>query len=129
MPVSYVIEGDVLRLVMEGTYSPEDIKQGFADAFEDPRRPEHPRFVFDVSRSEILAERSTDEIKAMARFLSAHADRFGMRCAALVSRPIQYGLSRMGAAFTGSREVEVGVFGSLDDAVAWLEGGTDKDRG
>lgn len=121
MPVSYGIAGDRFHLVMEGSYSPADIKQVFLRALEDPAFPERPRFVFDVSRSDVLAERSADQIRAMVRFLSENAERFGRRCAVVVSRPVQYGLSRMGTAFVGSDDVEVEVFTDIDDAFAWLD--------
>ena len=123
MPVQYAVDGRLVRMELEGVYAPDDIISTFSAALEDPELPEHPRFLLDVTRSQVIAQRSADELRSVAEVFAAHAQHFGGRCAVVVGEPVQFGLVRMAGAFIESDSVVVEVFGNPDDAKAWLESG------
>jgi hypothetical protein len=125
MPVRYSFKDNLFHMEMEGSCTHKDVLEVFLSALEDPAFPSDPQFVFDVRKSEVLATRDPEEVKAVARFFSENAERVGNRCAIVASEPVHYGLSRMGAAFAEFGGAEVRVFRSLEEAVAWLGVGED----
>ena len=120
MPVTYQIDGRLVRLICVGSYAPRDLRQIFLAALADPEFPQDAAFVLDVTQSESLQQRTTDEIRATAYFLEPHVDKIGGRCAIVATSDVHYGLSRMGAVFSEDIGAEVQVFRSLDEAYAWI---------
>ena len=84
---------------------------------------EHAVFVFDVSRSESLPQRTSAQIIDVARYLGPHAEKIGRRCAVVASDDVHYGLSRMGSAYCEEVGVETRVFRVMADALEWLSVG------
>ena len=121
MAVTYRIDGNVLFMTFTGTYAPDDVTRQFVAAINDPACPAHVHLVVDVTASESLATRPTDEIRRVAEALGPHAARIGGRCAVVASEDVHFGLSRMGAVYSQSVGVETRVFRTLDDALAWLD--------
>ena len=121
MPVSYSLQSGVLTLVASGKYAPEDIPHQFLAGLADPACPSPVGLLLDVSRSEVLAGRHPDQIRTVAEFLKPYADRIGRRCAVVVSRDAQFGLSRMGSVYAERVGVDAQVFRAMDDALAWLK--------
>jgi hypothetical protein len=120
MPVTYEIQGTLLRLNFEGTYEPDDIVQAFLDALADPRAPARVALLVDVSRSDSLTSRSPDEIRMVAEFLGPHAEWIGGRCAVIAESALAFGFSRMGSVYSGKVGVEAQVFRDAESALAWL---------
>ena len=114
------IEGGLLRMELVGTYTHPDIGRAFLAAIADPACPREVRLLVDVRRSEVLAERSADQIRAVSEFLGPHADRIGRRCAVVAVSDVHYGLTRMGAVFCEGAGVTTRVFREAADALAWL---------
>jgi len=106
-----------------GAYAPEEIVRTFDDVLRDPKLPEHAQFLLDVSGSEVMAQRSAEELRRVANVFGIHAQRFGGRCAVVVSSPVQFGLSRMAGAYVESDSVTIEVFDSPTEALAWLASG------
>ena len=133
MPVRYSFSGNLFRMVLEGSYAPEDIIQTYQAALRDPAFPEDARFLFDVRESLELAERNVKDIKAVAQYLAKHSDEVGNRCAIVASQPVHYGLSRMAAVYAEAGGAEVNVFSNTEDAISWLgavtAGGSASDNG
>jgi hypothetical protein len=120
VPVAYTIQGNLLKLDFVGQYEPDDIIRQFLDGLKDPRCPDTVALLLDVTRSEVLATRSADEIGRVAQFLGPYANRIRGQCALVASTDVHYGLSRMGAVFSEGVGVETRPFRNLDAALQWL---------
>lgn len=120
LAVTYTISGHLLHLVMDGEYLPTDIREQVSAAMADPRLPEQSLFLMDMRTSVSLSERTPDDLRSMATFLATYRDRYGGRLAMVASAPLQFGLLRMGEAFSAMAGIEARAFYELDDAVNWL---------
>ena len=118
-PVSYTLKGEWFQLLLEGEYTPEDIKRVFASALQSPELPAEARFPMDVTRSESLASRSSGAIRDMAMFLGRSSDRFGPLGIA-AGAPVHIGLMRMAAVYAELGGFEVRGFPNADEALDWL---------
>jgi hypothetical protein len=118
MPVRYDFEGNLFRVVVEGSYSTGEIMETFLEALEDPAFPEDARFLFDVRASSVLASRDPENIRAVAESFASHAKRVGGRCAILTGTPVRRGLGLMGATFADFTGATVEVFSDPDETVA-----------
>lgn len=122
MPVSYSLDSGILVLDAVGRYEPEDVPSAFLAGLADPACPSPVGLLLDVTRSEVLAGRSADQLRRAAEFLQPFAERIGRRCAVVASEDVHFGLSRMGAAFAGKIGIEAQVFRSREAAEVWLRG-------
>lgn len=122
MPISYSIRGDLVVVEAVGTYEPEDVARRFVEALADPACPAEVVLIYDVTASSALASRNTEQIRYAAEFLGQYAARLRGRCAVVATQDIHFGLARMGAAYSEAVGVEVGVFRTRDEAIAWLRG-------
>lgn len=122
MPVRYTFSGNLFRLNLEGSYTPEEIMKMFMNALDDPLFPEEARFLLDVRKSSVLSERSFNDIKSVAQFFAAHSDRVSGHCAIVADKEVHYGLSRMGASLAEIRGTKVEVFRDINEAILWIEG-------
>ena len=71
MPVRYTFSGNLFRVNLEGSYTPEEIMETFMNALNDPLFPEDARFLLDVRKSSELSERSYSDIRSVAQFFAA----------------------------------------------------------
>ena len=125
MPVRYTFSGNLFRMNLEGSYTPEDIMIAFKQALNDPLFPEGARFLLDVRKSSILSERSYNDIKSVAQFFAAHSDRVSGRCAIVADQEVHYGLSRMGATLAEIKGAKIEVFRDINEAILWIGGDID----
>jgi hypothetical protein len=109
----------ILELRMIGVYETAEIRAALLSA----RAPGVPRRgpLFDVTRSEVLGQRSHDDLRAMALFLAGESEHFGRRLALVATEQLQFGLMRLGGAYTDMEGVTTAVFVDEDSARAWLE--------
>jgi hypothetical protein len=120
--VTYTIQDGVIILEFTGTYVSAEIIRQFLKAMNDPACPPEVALMADVSRSESLAGRPTDEIRMVAEFLGPYSDRIGGRCAVVAGGDAQFGLSQMGAVYTEGVGVQTRVFRTREAALEWLKG-------
>lgn len=120
MAVTYVIEGDLLTLTLEGEYAPEDVIERFLSAMSGPKCPDPVTLLVDVSASASLATRPTDQIRLVAERLGEFKNRIGGRCAVVAASDVNFGLSRLGAVYSEGVGVHVEVFRDRAQALAWL---------
>ncbi len=125
MPVSYMLEGALLRLDLEGEYEPKDIIRQFLAGLGDPGCPEKVALLVDATRSTSLEKRAPEEIGRVAEFLGAYVERIGGRCAVVASSDVHFGMSRMGSVFSAGVGVDAQVFRDPDAALAWLGVGSE----
>jgi len=123
MPVSYMLEGALLRLELEGQYEPQDIIQQFLAGLGDPGCPEKVALLVDTTRSTSLEKRAPDEIGRVAEFLGAYVQRIGGRCAIVARSDVHFGMSRMGSVYSADVGVDAQVFRDPESALAWLRNG------
>lgn len=120
MAVTYTIDGTLLLLEMAGVYVSADVIRQFLSAINDPACPARVDLIVDVTRSESLATRPADEIRAVSEFLGSYAERIGGRCAVVALPGAQYGLSAMGTVYSEGVGVMAAVFGTRAEAIEWL---------
>ena len=120
MPVTYALEGSLLKLNLEGRYEPGDIVAQFLAAIADPRCPGAVALLLDVTRSESLETRSPNEVRLVAEYLGPFRERIGGRCAVVAARDVHFGLSSMGTAYSEGVGVEAAVFRDTRSALEWL---------
>jgi hypothetical protein len=120
MPVEHSFRAGVLTIAAVGVYEPSDLVHAFLAAMNDPACPRPVAMVFDVSRSESLATRPTDEIRKIAGFLGPYADRIGGRVAVVAPSDVHFGLSRLGAAHSEKAGVDAQIFRTMAEALKWL---------
>ena len=121
MAVTYTFDDRTVILRMTGTYSTGDIRAALLNALDDPARPPLVGLLFDVRDSRSIAERTADEVRAMAEFLATNGDRFGRRLALVADEDAAFGLMRLGAVRVEQRGVDSQVFRNAADANAWLK--------
>ncbi|MDB4888142.1 MAG: hypothetical protein JWN79_3580 [Gemmatimonadetes bacterium] len=114
-------------LVFEGTY---DAKAALAVVDEALRTsPPALGLLLDLSASASLRDRSSDDLRGVATFLSSRRAMFGSRLATVGLSDLAYGLLRMVTVFASEHGIENEAFRSRDEAVAWLCGAPgDQDR-
>ena len=74
-------------------------------------------------RKASLARVSAKEIKAIFDYIKQHVEkRVGGKTAILVSKDLEYGMSRMVQAFTKLKDIpiEIEIFRSIEEAIQWL---------
>jgi hypothetical protein len=120
MGASYTFIGNVLRIDFEGVYPADAAMDVFQRALEDPAFPENARLLIDVTRSESLADRRTQDLKTSVDFFANAIERVGKRGAILAASEFQSGMMRMAAVYAETLNVECKVFSTEGEAVRWL---------
>jgi hypothetical protein len=122
MSVTYLINDDVVEMILNGTSTPDEVIKIFHQALEDTATPEEFVLLLDVRNSTSLATRPTADIIRVAEYLGPFQDRV-KRCAVLASENIHFGLSRLGAVYSETAGVMTSVFRDKTEAVDWLHAG------
>lgn len=120
MPVTWSLDEDLLELSLVGRYEPTDIIDAFLTALADRRCPEQVHLLLDTTKSESLKERSPRELRHVAQYLGPYRKRIRGRCAVVAETDLQFGLSRMGSAYSDSVGVDARVFRSRAEALDWV---------
>jgi hypothetical protein len=119
MGLSYSYDGDVLRIVGEGNYSVQALKDLLTAAMSDPRTRPGMSTLMDIRQSE--ATRTTEELVSVVDFLGSKRDRsVPLRCAVVAAGDLRFGLSRMVSVYVEKYGVELRVFRDLESAEFWL---------
>lgn len=120
MPVSYSFDNRIIIIRMEDLYSTVDLKKTILAALADSNIPTNPVLMFDLRESRVFENRSSEDIRDMARFLASNGERFGHRLGMVTSTELAYGLMRMGAVTAGMGGVTGMVFREFEQAKKWL---------
>lgn len=119
MGLSYSYDDDMLRIVGEGDYTAQDLKDLLAAALSDPRARPGISTLMDIRRSE--ASRTTDELVSVVDFLGSKRDRaVPLRCAVVATSDLRFGLSRMVSVYLERYGVDLRVFRDIEPAELWL---------
>ncbi len=121
MPIKYHYDGNLVLLELTGEYTQEELKASFLQEITKPTYPKDAMFLIDVTGSRSFEMRTHEQVRKMGVFLAKHKGTYIRKCAALVSSDVQYGLSRMGAAYSQMAGLDIKVFIEAGDAMKWLE--------
>ncbi len=120
MPVQYRFDSNIVVIEAIGEYSMEEFRTTLLDSLNDSQRPASSFLLIDLTQSVSIYNRSSEDIKTMARFVASQGDRFNNRIAMVGPNDLPYGMMRMGSAGSERRGIEARVFRSLAEARKWL---------
>lgn len=120
MPVTYELDSPTIIVSLEGTYETAEVREVILAAVTDPRAAGATGLLFDVRHSASIASRTAAEVRAMADFLAAKAERFGRRLALVADSDAAFGLMRLGSVAVEQKGVDARVFRDIADAEGWL---------
>lgn len=120
MSISYEISGDLLYVTFEGSTETKEILDMLERAFADPALPHECRLLLDVSGSASLQERSSNNVHMLTMYVGRWVERLHGRMAVLAEGPVQYGMVRMASGYATSSGLDIQVFKTREEALAWL---------
>ena len=112
-------DASIIRFELEGTFETDEMLEALDRAFAERQAGR----VYDViSDNRALTRAATpDQIQALVARLEREGKAAkGMRCAVVVTRDVSYGMMRVLAAHAEPLGIEVKVFRSLDEAIAFI---------
>ena len=128
MGLSYELKTGVICLTAAGDVVYEEGLKTFAESIAEAGRvtktegdPEHWHLMFDIRNS--AEDRSEEELKGIAIFVSQHRDILSGRMAIVTADDFHYRLARVFEAFAEELSQDAGVFRDIDQAEAWLHQG------
>ncbi len=124
MPIPYRHEGDIAVVAPDGEYDVQELRTAFEAVFASFATGGARGLMLDLSRSRSLGDRSAQDVRNMAHFVSAFADRFGNRFAMVAPFDLAFGLMRLGSVITESHGVTTHVFREYGVALEWLTSGS-----
>ena len=120
MPIPHRREGDIAIVAPAGEYDVRELRSAFEAVFALFSSDSARGLMLDLSRSESLGDRSAQDVRNMAHFVSSFADRYGHRFAMVAPFDLAFGLMRLGSVITESQGVTTRVFREYDAAMEWL---------
>ena len=127
MPVNYRIDGNVVTIHPVGAHSTGDLRAAWLAAEADHAYPTpvtSVRICVDARDSESLGKRSVAELRETAHWFSERALASSRICAFITRPGIQYGLTRMMAAWIDYKGYSTFVTTNSQEAVNWLKSTT-----
>ena len=127
MPVNYRIDGNVVTIHPVGAHSTQDLRAAWLAAEADPAYPTpitSLRICVDARDSESLAKRSVAELRETANWFSQRALATSRICAFITRSGLQYGLTRMIAAWIEYKGYTAFVSTDPQEAADWLSTAT-----
>jgi hypothetical protein len=120
VPVQHRRAGTIAVIEAVGRYEVAELRAAIEAAVASFGAKGATGLLFDLTRSEALGDRPTDEVRAMAYFIASKAAGFAARLAMVTGSDLAYGLMRLGAVVAESQGVTARVFRDPADALAWL---------
>jgi hypothetical protein len=120
MPVGYRFDSGIVVIEMIGEYAMEDIRTTILSALEDSESAAVSSMLIDLSGSQSIGKRSSEDIRRMAHFVASLSDRYNHRIAFVAPGALLYGLVRMGSAGAEEKGIVCELFRSFSEAREWL---------
>jgi len=120
MPLHTRRERDIAIVEASGRYDVAELRAAFEASLGPTEGRPARGLILDVSASEALADRSAQDVRAMAYFVASLGDRFERRFAIIAPMDLAFGLMRLGSVVTESEGVVTRVFRDRESAIAWL---------
>ena len=121
MPIEYEIDAGVIWMRTVGQVDYESGRKVLDAAIADAHALASPRklpLVFDIRASQ--ENRSADEARGIAQFVSLHLDVLDPRCAVIAGSDLLFGVARMFGSYAATYGVEVTVFRTIEEVNGWL---------
>jgi hypothetical protein len=122
MPVRHEFDPTSACMVVvgEGTITARDIWEDANRVHNDPAYANITRVLLDFRQIDALDLRLSDALELIS-FIKTYREYRIEKRAAVVSRPFEFGLCRMLAAYAENRGVVLRPFHAIADARTWLE--------
>ena len=120
MPVQHSRVGNFAVVEASGRYDVAELRAAMDAAVAAFGTDGAEGLLFDLTRSDALGDRPTDDVRAMAYFIASKSAGFGARLAMVTGSDVAYGLMRLGAVVVESQGVTARVFRDSREALAWL---------
>jgi hypothetical protein len=114
-------DGDIAIVRASGRYEVAELRAALEAAVAPFGATGASGLLFDLSESQSLGDRPTEDVRGMAYFIASHGDRFGRRLAMVTGSEVAYGLMRLGATVAESQGISARVFRDRESAMAWLD--------
>ncbi len=118
MSVKYNIDNDKIELLMEDSFSIDEILSTIQEALNEITSP--LPILVDVTRSEEL--KSGQELEKFAQFLRSKKDKITPRLAIVVTQTVRYGTGRQVGTYLEMCGIESKPFYDKNQALVWLLG-------
>ena len=123
MAIQHRQEGSIAVVAAAGRYTAAELRDAIDAALAAFGAETAAGLLLDLSASESVSERTTEDLRAMALFFASRAGRFSSRLAMVAVTDVAYGLMRMGAVTAESQGVAAHVFRDYGSARRWLAPG------
>ena len=118
MALTFSTERGCTTVIFEGDYEAESALGTIDEALKATGPT--TGLLLDLSDSTSFRQRSAEDLRGIASFLSTRRALFGSRMATVGQSDLAYGLLRMGTVFCSEQGIETATFRSRAEAVEWL---------
>ena len=120
MPVQYRFDSKIVIIELIGEYSMDDLRKTILNSFADSHCPSDSVLVINLAESQSIYHRSSEDVRAMARYVASLGKRFNNRIALVAPDDLQYGLMRMSSVGSDERGIQSGIFRTFAEARKWI---------
>ena len=113
-------DGAIAVVTASGRYEMSELRDGVDSALAAFGGERASGLLVDLSGSQVMPDRSSQDLQAMAYFLASRAEQFAQRLAMVTSTDLAYGMMRMGTVVVESQGVAARVFRDRGAAMTWL---------
>ncbi|MDE3058886.1 MAG: hypothetical protein KGJ59_13110 [Bacteroidota bacterium] len=98
----------------------DDLRAAVLNSLADSACPANAFLLINLSESQSIYKRSSEEVKTMARFIASQGKRFNNRVALVAPDDLPFGLMRMSSVGSEERGIQAEVFRDFAKAWEWL---------
>ena len=122
MELAFAFACGIFTVRLGGRYAVQEGQVALRAVLPDPSAARVTGTVIDLRESTDFAMRSRAELESVGLYVAGLRERLGGRMAILVRDEVEYGLSRVVAAWAGLNGLPVRSFFDEGGAIAWLRG-------
>ena len=116
----YLGQGEPILVTINGIFTVDDFTR-LPDEFTSSREyPPNSDVVYDLSRMS-FENISSEFFNSLVDIAEKYPQRSGARLAYVCPEDLQFGMMRIWSVLVGKIPVEVNIFRSMDDAMAWIK--------
>ena len=118
MPVSYSIDGEILRITHRGHSNFSHVVLSLGVAFRNPLFGQGMNVLIDVR--EAKGRETLGTVTNLVEFFRENRERMGPKRAIVARDPLYYGFARMVSSYAETIGLAFELFTSLEEAEQWL---------
>ena len=115
-------KASVIIHTVTGEITFENIKSSYEAILSHPNFQEDMSVIWDIRDADASKFNSQDVIRLARYFETQLKSRAKFKVAVIVSRDLEYGLSRMYQVAAADLPAKIGIFINLEDAKKWITG-------